>query len=136
MSGTYEDLTVWRKAIDFVLFIYALTKRFPADELYSLVKQLRRAAISIASNIAEGKGRISDRDLLHFLAMSRGSLFEVKTQLVIAKELGYIDAESMREASARIAQLGRLLNGLINSVRARMSASSTASRGLVEDYSS
>ena len=136
MSGTYEDLTGWQKAIQLVLFIYSVTKRFPQDEIYGLTAQLRRAAVSIASNIAEGKGRSSDRDLLHFLSMARGSLFEVKTQLVIASELGYIDAESMKLASAKIAQLGRLLNGLMNSVRARLNKSTAKPSSLVEDCSS
>lgn len=136
MPGTYEDLTVWQKAIQLVLFIYAVTKRFPPDELYSLTKQLRRTAISIASNIAEGKGRATDRDLLHFLSMSRGSLFEVKTQLVIASELGYLDGESMKVASAKIAQMGRLLNGLMNSVRARMNKRAVPTEVLGQDYSS
>jgi four helix bundle protein len=136
MPGTYEDLTVWQKAIQFALFIYAVTKRFPPDEVYSLTKQLRRAAVSIASNIAEGKGRSTDRDLLHFLSMSRGSLFEVKTQLVIASELGYLDQESMKLASAKIAQLGRLLNGLMNSVRVRMNKRFVPSEALGGDYSS
>jgi four helix bundle protein len=136
VSGTYEDLTGWQKAIQLVLFIYSVTKRFPQDEIYGLTAQLRRAAVSIASNIAEGKGRSSDRDLLHFLSMARGSLFEVKTQLVIASELGYIDAESMKLASAKIAQLGRLLNGLMNSVRARLNKSTAKPSSLVEDCSS
>lgn len=136
MSGTYEDLTVWQKAIQLVLFIYALTKRFPDDELYSLTKQLRRAAVSIASNIAEGKGRDTDRDLLRFLSMARGSLFEVKTQLVIARELGYLAPDSIKLASAKTDQVGRLLNGLINSVRARLNKRSAQPESFPEDCSS
>lgn len=119
MSGTYADLEVWQAALDLVVRIYQLTHRFPKDELYGLTSQLRRAAVSVPSNIAEGKGRTSDREFVQFLCHARGSLFEVETQLRIAETLAYIDraeAEATRRKSTRF---GQLLNGLIRSLRPR-----------------
>jgi four helix bundle protein len=88
MSGTYRDLKVWQTAMDLVGAVYRLTREFPKEETYGLTIQLRRAAVSIASNIAEGKGRSSDKELLHFLSNAKGSLFEVETQIMIADRLG------------------------------------------------
>ncbi|HEX6805568.1 MAG TPA: four helix bundle protein [Terriglobales bacterium] len=82
MSGTFKDLKSWQKAFN-------LTCTFPKQETYGLSSQLRRAAVSVVSNIAEGKGRTSDKDLLRFLGNARGSLFEVETQMALAERLGY-----------------------------------------------
>jgi four helix bundle protein len=90
MSGTYRDLKAWRKAMGLVQDVYRLTLEFPREETYGLTSQLRKAAVSIASNIAEGKGRSSDKELLHFLSNAKGSLFEVETQIMIADGLGYL----------------------------------------------
>jgi four helix bundle protein len=90
MGGTYHDLRVWQEAMELTLKIYRMTRKFPAQEMYGLSAQLRRAAVSIASNIAEGKGRSSDKELLQFLSHARGSLYEVQTQLQIAKSLVYM----------------------------------------------
>ena len=90
MSGSYREIKVWQKAIELVVDIYSCTRSFPREELYGLAGQLRRAAVSIASNIAEGKGRRTDRELLQFLHHARGSVFEVETQLTIASRLGYM----------------------------------------------
>lgn len=105
MSGTFIDLEVWQAAMDLVTCVYRLSGRFPNDEMYGLKSQFRRAAVSIPSNIAEGKGRSSDRELTQFLCHARGSLFEVETQLEIAERLTYItkeESESLRcEATSR-----------------------------------
>jgi four helix bundle protein len=90
MSGSYRDLKAWQKSMELVSEIYSCTRAFPKDELYGLVSQLRRAAISVPSNIAEGKGRSSDRELILFLHHARGSIFEVESQLALARSLGYI----------------------------------------------
>ncbi len=90
---SYQDLIAWQKAVALVLGIYELTKRLPARETFGLRAQLERAAVSIPSNIAEGQGRRSTRDFIHFLGNAQGSLFEVETQLIIAQKLGYITAE-------------------------------------------
>ena len=89
MNGNYTDLRAWQKAMAFVLDIYRCTRVFPKDELYGLSSQMRRAAVSIPSNIAEGKGRSSHKELLQFLFRARGSLLELNTQLMIARDLGF-----------------------------------------------
>ncbi len=99
-----------------VLFIYQLTALFPRDELFGLVSQLRRAAVSIPSNIAEGQGRHSSNEFRHFLRNAVGSLMEVETQVSIAEMLGYLDAAKAKEALGQTSELGRVLNGLINSL--------------------
>src|SRR5690349_19040367 len=90
MPSSFRDLRVWQEAIELTTDIYRQTVRFPKHETYGLVQQIRRAAVSIASNIAEGKGHRSDKEFLHFLFHARGSLLEVQTQLVIAGKLGYL----------------------------------------------
>jgi four helix bundle protein len=116
MGGTYEDLEVWQASMDLVVKIYAASRKFPVDERYGLTSQLRRAAVSVASNIAEGKGRISDKELLQFLSRARGSLYEVQTQLKVAQLLQYM-TDSEGSALLRCGgRVGCLLNGLIRSV--------------------
>jgi four helix bundle protein len=117
MGGTYSDLEVWQAAMDLVEDVYRATKSFPKEELYTLTSQLRRAAISIPSNIAEGKGRSSDRDLLQFLHYSRGSLFEIETQIALASRLSYVDALQVQNLLRQTARVGQLLNGLIRAFR-------------------
>ena len=90
MGGTYRDLRAWQNAMELTLKIYRASTRFPRDELYGLTSQLRRAAVSVASNIAEGKGRSSDKELLQFLSRARGTVYELQTQLEVAKSLGYL----------------------------------------------
>lgn len=99
--GGHRDLVAWQKAMELVLEVYRITGSFPKHELYGLVSQLRRAAVSIASNIAEGYGRNSPKELHQFLGMSRGSLAEVETQIEIATRLGYIRA--LHTGAGRIA---------------------------------
>ena len=84
MGGSYKDLRVWQQAMEFVLRIYSVTQKFPKDELYGLVSQMRRAAVSVVSNIAEGKGRSSKKELAHFLSNARGSIRELETQIIIS----------------------------------------------------
>ena len=113
MSGTFEDLKAWQAAMDLVLNVYNATQSFPKSETYGLTSQLRRAAVSVASNIAEGKGRASDKELVLFLNHSRGSLYEIQTQLMIARRLDYLNSETSDRLFAKSAEVGRLLNGLI-----------------------
>jgi four helix bundle protein len=114
MSGTYKDLIVWQKAMDLVYLVYQVTQHFPKDELYGLVSQMRRAAVSIPSNIAEGKGRSSDRDFSLFLQHSRGSLHELETQILIAAHLGFISDDEAAKLQDRSSEVGRLLMGLMS----------------------
>lgn len=92
MSGvkSYKELLIWQKGIKIVVLIYKLTKDFPKEEIYALTSQLKRASISVPSNIAEGFGRQTDKSFNHFLNISRGSLNEIETQLIIAKELDFV----------------------------------------------
>jgi four helix bundle protein len=117
MSGTYKDLKVWQSAMDLVETIYRVTKTFPKDETYGLTSQMRRASVSVASNIAEGKGRCSDKELMQFLSFARGSLFEVETQIIIASRLNYLDREKADEIESQTAEVGRILNGLMKAFR-------------------
>ena len=88
---SYEDLQVWQEAMRLVELVYCVQRRFPKEEVYGLGDQVRRAAVSIPSNIAEGFGRDTKSDFIHFLIMARGSLFELRTQLEIAHRVGYIE---------------------------------------------
>jgi|SRR5271165_5643488 len=108
MGRSYRDLIAWRKAMDFVTDIYEATRTFPRDELYGLTNQLRRAAVSVPSNIAEGQAHYSQREFRHFLSHARGSLVEIETQLLIAASLGYLTSESVEPLLAKAAELGRI----------------------------
>ena len=116
---SHRDLIAWRKAIALVTEIYNVTLLFPKQELYGLTSQVRRAAVSVASNIAEGHGRTTSGEFVQFLGHARGSLCEMETQIVIARELGYIQMEEEACLIARIDELGRILNGLIDSIKSR-----------------
>lgn len=113
-------MTVWQKAMELSVEIYKLTKIFPKDEQFCLVNQMRRAVVSIVSNIAEGQGRMSSRDYLHFLSVARGSKAEVDTQLVLAQRLGYVTEEDTQKAFQLLDDTGKLLNGTIRSMRAKI----------------
>jgi four helix bundle protein len=117
MGGTYRDLEAWQCARALVVEIYRSTASFPREEMFGLTSQLRRAAVSVASNIAEGKGRFSDRELSQFLSVSRGSVFEIETQVTIALDLGFLTESQSQTLLKRCGEVGRLLNGLIKAVR-------------------
>jgi four helix bundle protein len=114
MGTVYTDLVVWQKAMDLAVDIYRLTREFPREELYGLTSQMRRCAVSVASNIAEGKGRFSKKELVQFLYRARGSLLELETQLIISTPAGYMPQEECDRLRARSAEIGRMLNGLVN----------------------
>ena len=116
MSGTFEDLQAWRLSMDLVEAIYRSTHQWPGEERYGLVSQIRRAAISIPSNIAEGKGRSSDREFVKFLNYARGSVYELQTQLKIAVRLNYLAATTASLLETKAAELGKILNGLIRAI--------------------
>jgi four helix bundle protein len=120
MSASFKDLRVWQEAMRFTVEIYRATAQFPRHELYGLSNQLRRAAVSIPSNIAEGKGHRSDREFGIFLHHSRGSLLEVQTQIMIAKELQYISGDDAERILLSSDAIGRSLNSLINSLKERV----------------
>ena len=93
--ATHEDLDVWKLSMDLVVDIYSLTKKFPSDEKFGLISQLRRAAVSVPSNIAEGAARKSDKENLQFLYIALGSIAEIETQLLISNRLGFCDSEKI-----------------------------------------
>ncbi len=116
MRRSYKDLVAWQKAMDLVTATYRSTVGFPKEEQFGLTSQLRRAAVSIPSNIAEGQGRLSEKEFRYSLGQARGSLMEVETQLQIAQNLGYLQAEQTRELLKECVEVGRILNGLLASI--------------------
>jgi four helix bundle protein len=121
MQG-YRDLMVWQKSMDLVLDIYRITGGFPKNELYGLVSQMQRAAVSIPSNIAEGHGLKQTQAYLRHLAIAGGSLAELETQLEIATRLGYL-AERDKELNQQANEVGRMLAGLRRSLKSRQNES-------------
>ena len=117
MGESYKELIAWRKAMELVTGVYRATAAFPRSELYGLTNQLRRAAVSVPSNIAEGQARFSQREFHHFLSHARGSLVEIETQLIIARTLGYLAPKPTEDLLAQASELGRILNGLIASTK-------------------
>jgi four helix bundle protein len=113
---SYRDLVVWKKSMTLVLDVYRSTQAFPKPETYGLVAQLRRAAVSIPSNIAEGQARLSTAEFKQSLGHARGSLMEVETQILISKELGYLEHDQSEHLLSASAEVGRILNGLLNSL--------------------
>jgi four helix bundle protein len=116
MKDTYRDLVAWQRAMVLVTQVYRATEAFPNREIYGLTNQLRRAAVSVPSNIAEGKGRRSRKEYLQFLFKARGSLFEVETQLEISNNLGYIAADQFVAIKEQSGSVARVLSGLIAAV--------------------
>ncbi|MFZ1917757.1 MAG: four helix bundle protein [Terriglobales bacterium] len=116
-NSTFHDLRVWQEAMNLTEEIYRVTIDFPKHELYGLTSQMRRAAVSVPSNIAEGKGHRSDPEFVRFLFHARGSLLELQTQLLIAKRLQYLSEEKADELVAFGNGIGRGLNALINRFR-------------------
>lgn len=111
MKG-HRDLIAWQKAMQLVTEIYRITRTFPKEETYGLTAQIRRAAISVPSNLAEGHGRSSRKEFHQFVAQARGSLVEVETQLEIALNLGYLTKEAAASLLGQASEVGRLINGL------------------------
>ena len=116
---SYCELIAWQKAMDLVQVVYTATKGFPREEIYGLTSQLRRAAVSVPSNIAEGQGRKSTGEFLHHLSIAYGSLMEVETQLMIAERLGYLEKRDVAHKTELTAEVGRLINGLANSLSSK-----------------
>jgi four helix bundle protein len=116
VSSSFQDLRVWQQAMTLAAAAYKATELFPKPEVYGITSQIRRAAVSVASNIAEGKGHRSDREFLHFLYHARGSLFELETQILLAQRLQYVSEEGTKELIGSVTVVARSLTGLINSL--------------------
>ena len=115
MPQGYKDLVAWQKAMTMVTNVYEVTKSFPSDERFGLISQIRRCAVSVPSNIAEGQARNTPGEFKQFLGIARGSLAELTTQLMIAQNLGYLSNED--PAISMADEVGRILTGLIKSLR-------------------
>lgn len=118
-SSDYKKLKVWQKAMDLTTEIYHLVKYLPKEETYVLSDQMRRAVVSIPSNIAEGQGRNSDKEFINFLSIARGSLWELETQLEICVRLGYIDQGLMSNVDSLTTEVSKMLNALSNSLKSK-----------------
>lgn len=114
---SFTDLRAWKEGHALVLMVYEVTKRFPKEESFGLVNQLRRAVVSFTSNVAEGFSRSSWKDKLHFWVMSLGSLTEVQNQLLVARDVLYIDTQAFQKLAEQTVVVGKLTNGLIKSTK-------------------
>lgn len=112
----YKELKVWQKSIELTTMIYAETKGFPKEELYGLSQQMRRAAVSVCSNIAEGAARRSDKEFRHFLSIAYGSLYELETQLLISHNLGYRLESQNNAIDGKVTELQKMMFVLIKNI--------------------
>ena len=114
--NSHKDLVVWQKSMDHVMHIYGITREYPKDELFGIVSQMRRAAVSIPSNIAEGYGRIYNKETAKFLSNALGSATELEAQLIISKDLGFLTIENAELLLGENAEVIRMLSSLIKSL--------------------
>ncbi len=119
MGQSYRELLVWRKSVQLVKAIYLATRDYPDDERYGLRSQMRRAAVSVPSNIAEGQSRYSQKEFLRFLSNARGSLSELETQVTLSLELNLVAKKIADSLLRDCGEVGRMLNGLYNSIELR-----------------
>ena len=119
---SHRDLIVWQKAMDLVESVYSASSSFPKSETYGLTAQIRRAAVSIPANIAEGQGRRLPKEFLYFLANARGSLLELDTHLELALRLGYLQADTYARLLSQLQEVGKILNGLMRAVAQNQSS--------------
>jgi four helix bundle protein len=117
MVQSFRDLKVWQRSIELSVSVYRLTKGFPREEIYGMSSQMRRCGVSVASNIAEGNGRLSTGEYRQFLGIARGSNFELQTQIVIARALGFGEVNMLEEAEALSFEVGKMISGVLNSIK-------------------
>ncbi len=120
VAKNYRELVVWQKAMDLAVAVYELTRGFPREEVYGLTAQLRRAVVSVPSNIAEGQGRHTTKEFIRFLSVAQGSLQEAETQIVLATRLRYMDAPQEALLLERCAEVARLLHGLTSALEHKL----------------
>jgi len=121
-SGMYRDSIAWQKSMELTAMVYKLTQKFPSEERFGLTNQLRRAAVSVPSNIAEGKGRSTIGELVQFVGIARGSILEIQTQLEIALMLGFGDRVEIEAAQSLASEVLRILNASLVTMRAKIAA--------------
>jgi len=117
----YKDLEVWQKAMELVVKVYIVSKKLPRDELYGLTSQMRRSAVSIPSNIAEGRGKRSTKDFMRFLSIAYGSLAELETQMLISQNLGLVAEKEIEPLLNDASRVGRMINGMIAGLEKKLS---------------
>lgn len=120
MINSYQDLNVWQKSMELARVVYGLVKFLPREEVYALSDQMRRAVVSIPSNIAEGYYRNSTRDYIRFLSMAKGSLGEIETQLLLCENFGYLQNEQIIPALTKCDEISKMLTVLINNLQAKI----------------
>lgn len=120
-SRPHRKLDLWQKSVEFVVSVYNVTKSFPPDEKFGLTSQIRRAAGSIPANIAEGAGRRSDKEFIHFLSNAQGSASEVDTHLFVASKLGFLQGNDHEELDRQLDDIGRMITGLTNHLKRKLS---------------
>lgn len=119
MAQNFQDLVVWQRAMEMTVAVYRATQTFPREEIYGLTSQLRRAAVSVASNIAEGRGRITSGEFRQFLRLAQGSNYEIQTQILVARQLEMGKPELLDEAQKLSIEVGKMLSALIASIGAK-----------------
>ena len=117
MAQDYHELIVWQRAVELTVCIYKLTRSFPKEEMYGLISQIRRASVSVASNIAEGRGRITPGEFRQFLGLAQGSTYELQTQLLVARKLGMGSDETFNEAESLSDEVSKMLGSFIQTLR-------------------
>ena len=117
---SYQDLKVWQFGMDLAVAVYQLTQDFPKQEIYGLASQLRRAAVSVTSNIAEGAARDSTKEFLNFLSIALGSLAEIETQLILAQRLSYLSEQDLQICLSKTSEIGRMVRGLQKALKAKL----------------
>ena len=117
MANSFRDLIVWQKSMQLTVIIYTLTKEFPRDEMYGLTSQIRRAAVSLPSNIAEGHGRLGTSEYRQFLGIARASNFELQTQLEIARRLEFGNSKLINEGESLSHEVGKMLYAILESIK-------------------
>jgi four helix bundle protein len=117
--GDYQELMVWRKAMDLAEEVYSQTRGFPKEEVYGLTAQIRRSAISIPSNLAEGAARAGEKEFLQFAHIARGSASELETQLLLAERIGFLPNPKSQELLSKLTSIKQLINGLIRSLKGK-----------------
>lgn len=117
MVKSYRELIVWQKSIEACRLTYLLVKKLPKEELYALSDQMKRAAISIPSNIAEGQSRNSKNEFIHFLSIARGSKSELETQFLLCKEIGYLSDEEIQPAMTILEEIGKMISSLTRKLK-------------------
>ncbi len=120
MTQRFQDLTVWQRAVQMAEGTYAVTKRFPASEIYGLTSQLRRASVSVGSNIAEGRGRLTEGEFRQFLGHAQGSNCELQTQIEIARHLKFATEEQLKDVTGLSIEVGKMLSALIGSLTTKV----------------